>query len=428
MAINGEAGFIEKTFWANVEGYSGETLTTIIETGLRLKCLVDPRMHFRFLRTKAPVNGHLTRQSTTICIFVLMAKGKISQFILNALGGLRDAGIDVIIVNNSNAAPAVKDTLLKYCYQYIQRANIGRDFGAFKDVLPIAEAQSPDRILLLNDSLFYFGDKLAEIFKRLAFSDRDVTGLTDTHEHLYHIQSFAISFNKRVYTNKYYKAYWNSYVPYSTRKYSIDYGECGLTYMMTQKIGVSVDVVYTAEALAVILEALPAEDLYELVRWMPRVFKNDFADEIAAYANNMLDSDLIAYRRALSGGEMSDQKVVTGPATVIIDELGQKTSQIYAQRFEYMRQKFARDIFDYIALRNGMSIGGFAYIKYLQMPMLKRDVVYRELYTLPEVHVFLDEIGIDSTLHAEIMGDLRRKGYPYWLRGMRKFMYIKGML
>jgi hypothetical protein len=53
-------------------------------------------------------------------------------------------------------------------------------------------------------------------------------------------------------------------------------------------------------------------------------------------------------------------------------------------------------------------VGGFLFMKYLGLPIIKRDIFFREVYTLEEIYWVSSEFN--GPLRDEIMADLRRGG------------------
>ena len=77
------------------------------------------------------------------------------------------------------------------------RENKGYDFAAWAHVMQIApQLLAVERLYLLNDS--FIGplnlEKFAELLSRIRESSADLTGLTDSNEYNWHIQSYFLSF------------------------------------------------------------------------------------------------------------------------------------------------------------------------------------------------------------------------------------------
>jgi hypothetical protein len=66
--------------------------------------------------------------------------------------------------------------------------------------------------------------------------------------------------------------------------------------------------------------------------------------------------------------------------------------------------------------------GAFIFPKFLNAPFLKRDIVYRELYTVYEVERMLRDLGL-SEYAPRILDDMRQRGSAAHLKGLAKRKY-----
>src|SRR5262249_47668876 len=87
---------------------------------------------------------------------------------------------------------------------------------------------------------------------------------------------------------------------------------------------------------------------------------------------------------------------------------------------------FTNRIISAIASRNQIHAGGFFFVKYLGLPIIKRDIFYREVYALEEIHRILSEFG--EPLRDEVMADLRRGGTAANLKGFWRLLHNHGSI
>ncbi len=74
-----------------------------------------------------------TAQPTGLwCIFAVAQGRRVSANLIAFLSCLKDAGYNVILVNNGNLSPELISKFLPYCHSVIERPRGGRDFGGYK--------------------------------------------------------------------------------------------------------------------------------------------------------------------------------------------------------------------------------------------------------------------------------------------------------
>jgi hypothetical protein len=83
-------------------------------------------------------------------------------------------------------------------------------------------------------------------------------------------------------------------------------------------------------------------------------------------------------------------------------------------------------IIETIATRNQVHVGGFLFMRYLGMPVIKRDIFYREVYSLEDIYRILSEF--QEPLRDEAMSDLRRAGTAAYLNPILKILYRHGSI
>jgi hypothetical protein len=88
--------------------------------------------------------------------------------------------------------------------------------------------------------------------------------------------------------------------------------------------------------------------------------------------------------------------------------------------------RLAGDIADAIHARNQMHYGGFLYRRHLGLPLIKRDIVHRGVYSLPEALANLSDLE-PQWLEA-IAADLRGRRPPASYGPLRRMLHRHGAI
>ena len=150
--------------------------------------------------------------------------------------------IDQLIINDYQVIAVVNDGTLKYQEWLIElearditiltRPNIGRDFGAYQAGIQYMQNMpsyaTVERMVLANDSLYYFPSSTEFLDELLMDSDSWYGMYVNFHIHI-HAQSFFESFDRAIFTSKSFLNFWSAYYPTNIRHNVIYKGEAGLT-------------------------------------------------------------------------------------------------------------------------------------------------------------------------------------------------------
>lgn len=393
-----------------------------IELVMRIWCALNPRVYFESLRIKGVTEGTVEKKDDVFFIFVLYSKHQLPKFTENGLDAIARSPHNLIVVTNLELAPLVKAKVIDKCHKLIERRNIGRDFGAYKDGVNFVLQNFPDaqRIVLMNDSVFFMERTLNKLIADLN-GPHDFIGLTEVHQFHYHVQSFLLSFGREVIVSRTFQKFWKGYLPIATRRWTIHRGEIRLTRKIT-KAGFRPHILYQAAHLLPHLERRPTRDVLGDARLLPTEVRGDLIADLLPVLGHEYSSTAFSAVEAISYGV---RRLQAGPARLANTEIGSISARAAGME-QVSLGILSNQIVSSISRNNQMHHGGFLFIKYLGMPLLKRDIFYRELYTLEDVHQFLSAIG--EPLRDEILGDLRRSGSGAHLRGLARILYRHGSL
>lgn len=170
-----------------------------------------------------------------VAVVALYQDGKVRADILALLLSLRRRGVYVIAVNTGELDDAGA-RLPADCY--LERSNYGRDFGSYRagirraTSLAEAHGQAPERLLLLNDSVFYVAAGLDEFLNRLLTSAADICSATESTEVLPHQTSFCLSFSRACLAHPAFARFWRRYVATDLRPLTVLLGEIALSRVL----------------------------------------------------------------------------------------------------------------------------------------------------------------------------------------------------
>lgn len=170
-------------------------------------------------------NNSIIKKNSIIAIFVIYQKNNIPFYIKNVLNVLNLLEIDIIISVNDDLVTEEINWLIKHSMRCIVRKNFGRDFCAYKDAIELTDLKEYEKLILLNDSLIYFSKNLLALFKFLINQPKSLVGLSESFENSWHIQSHFLILTCKIFLSNNFKNFWNDYKPFNSRSHSIIKGE-----------------------------------------------------------------------------------------------------------------------------------------------------------------------------------------------------------
>ena len=120
--------------------------------------------------------------------------GRVSAMVREQLALWRAQGFAVVFVTNSAPPEADWDAVGADCALRLQRANVGRDFGAWRDAAALATQRlgTPGEMLLANDSVLGPFRPLEPLMAACRAGGEGIFGMTESWGGGPHLQSYAL--------------------------------------------------------------------------------------------------------------------------------------------------------------------------------------------------------------------------------------------
>jgi hypothetical protein len=356
-----------------------EWLTFALEFVRRTIYRLDPRLYSERLRIRTVTEGMALKESNKFAVFVVYSHAALPEFTMNFITALNRHSYNVVIVSNAELDTTTKGDLLRNCRLLVERVNFGRDFGAYKDGINIAvrRFQNIERLIIANDSVYYLNNGLDRLIADLD-GPEDFIGVSEAFAYRYHAASFLLSFGAGVLKDPVFHRFWAGYLPIPSRMWVILEGEIGLTTRLVEA-GHRPHILFKAEHLLPKLLDLEAAEMNEAILLFPT--------EVRALLTPVIE------RISGAGAEVND-----------------------------VAQAAIRAVLQ----RNQMHAAGFAFMKFLGLPLFKRDIVYRELFPIQEIDPIVT--GFGEPMQAAIVKDLARRPPPPRSAVVRRLLFRHGYI
>jgi hypothetical protein len=123
------------------------------------------------------------------------AAGTVSDMVLRQLADYDRLGFDIVFISNAQATPDSSwDRVHEIAALVVRRRNVGLDFGAWKDLLPLVLQNWPQaaEILLVNDSCLGPLRPLDPAFTAIRAAGNGIFGMQESQQGGTHLQSWFI--------------------------------------------------------------------------------------------------------------------------------------------------------------------------------------------------------------------------------------------
>ncbi len=242
------------------------------------------QLRFRVVDCKAMTSPHLA-------IFVVHQKNDLPFYVKNMVEALIANHVRVVVAVNGEVNADARTYLESHCHRVIYRKNTGRDFGAYQDALSMEILDRFQKVLLVNDSVFYFKKNLKKLIGDTLKSEEDWVALYDNFNEGYHAQSFFLCFGAKVLRSKTFKTFWRGYRPFNLRHRVILKGELYLSHVLVDA-GFHCHVIMNGRDLESRLRALSPLELNHLKDFLTVSFLKSHP-EVLGKESNLLIQHLV---------------------------------------------------------------------------------------------------------------------------------------
>ncbi len=146
------------------------------------------------------------------------------------------AGFETVFVSNLPLSTEFHDWLKTRVSVVITRPNVARDFGAYKCgyqyLVKTGLIDKVEQILFTNDTIFFPLFDPQRFWLELNTRDEDVIGPYESFGPAHHVQSFFMLCRNGVHKQQFFKDYWENYIEWNSRRYTIAHGEIGFSGML----------------------------------------------------------------------------------------------------------------------------------------------------------------------------------------------------
>lgn len=187
-----------------------------------------------------------------VCVFVHWdGAGDVRDHVLHQVRSLTEAGLSVVFVTNSGfLRPVALAKLQELCAGVLIRANVGYDFGAWREGFEILQLPRPntEMVMMANDSVYGPICSIDELLATIDFKKADIWGCTESWQTRYHLQSYLIAFSPRVVASEAWRKFWASVRPTWSKVWLVRLYEIGLSQTLL-KAGFTCRAIWTYQSL-----------------------------------------------------------------------------------------------------------------------------------------------------------------------------------
>ena len=235
--------------------------------------LYEPFIQRKYDKTRHNLVTHHYGNATlksNLAIFLIFQPNGISNSVFNTCTYLNSEGFTPVIVCNSPITEADRNALKKLSYLVIERPNFGYDFGGYRDGFWTIKrnGMKPDKVLLLNDSVWFPALNDSTFFAEMLQSNQDFVGTQvfdrgqqyGTRRYIY--GSYCLLLNNSLINSTEFQTFWREYKLSSNKETTIRRGEREFSFRMINSTKNTMGI-YSIDRFNSVVENLNSEKLRE---------------------------------------------------------------------------------------------------------------------------------------------------------------------
>lgn len=231
-------------------------------------------------------------------LLIWQPKG-ISESIISTCDHLNKSGYAPFVVSNATLSAEDKSKLLPHVWAVMERPNFGYDFGGYRDGLRQLDRMgvAPNRLVVLNDSIWYPLHENDETLARMEASSADLVGtVLRTRGDERFLESYFYSIPQETMRHPAFKKFWRELKLTSNKYKVIRRGERGFSAAM-RAAGLRINGLFGQELFLSRVELAEESELRDILRYPATLNMADKveAEQLVSYCG----ADFSAKARAL---------------------------------------------------------------------------------------------------------------------------------
>ena len=333
---------------------------------------------------------------------------------------------------------------------YIERDNYGRDFGSYKVGMQYffenRLQEKCERLLIINDSVFFSKKGLANFVKNLFETNIEVLGATENSQHSHHLGSFCVCVAGKITRNDKFKKFWSDYKVSNVRPLVIKRGEFGLSKLLKSLVSSEQEFKSLFNVSFMESKFRKDQEFYKNYHYYRREGVRGWANpSITGFlaGDEMLSS---YYNEYLIQDDVPPEPVFSGKVNVISevsnkDTLIQSTEKVdYLKAVNFFRNYSNSEIFldkqfkqrvialylDEFTMGSQIHINCLA-LHHVGLPIIKLDLMFRCVCSMNDIIKLRDQL--DESQQEEFMTlILARLSGDKFLVGLNRLAHQFGIL
>lgn len=196
---------------------------------------VMQRRHDRLFASRVATDEGAIACGEKVAVVLIFQPLGIAESVFGMIAHLVGRGYAPLVVSNTPLAACDRERLRPICWRMAERPNYGYDFGGYRDAILLLDRWqvAPERLLILNDSIWFPLWEDETLIRRLEDADADVAGtILRNRDGEHFLESYCYMIRGSLLADPQFSRYWSA-LKLSSNKYKvIRRGERGFSRAM----------------------------------------------------------------------------------------------------------------------------------------------------------------------------------------------------